>query len=176
MNRDYHITDPSTGSGPFAARLCWMVLILPLESVSRPQAMSKQSASNGCPTWIRTMTRRVKVACATITPSGKRAVEGRKVSGFKHRSRPERGLSRSDSNILLRTTHKAFAFYRHRLSSTRINPRGTSRGFCRRSWYLNAVVAGRPAGHKNHFPQGFGHKRQASGRGAWSPGSRCRPA
>src|SRR5262245_46935600 len=24
----------------------------------------------GCPTWIRTMTRRVKVACATITPSG----------------------------------------------------------------------------------------------------------
>ena len=33
-------------------------------------AMSKRSASNGCPTWIRTMTRRVKVACATITPSG----------------------------------------------------------------------------------------------------------
>ena len=28
------------------------------------------SASNGCPTWIRTRTRRVKVACATITPSG----------------------------------------------------------------------------------------------------------
>ena len=38
-----------------------------------PQAMSKpcsDGASNGCPTWIRTMTRRVKVACATITPSG----------------------------------------------------------------------------------------------------------
>lgn len=40
--------------------------------VCRPQAMSKRSASNGCPTWIRTMTRRVKVACATITPSGKK--------------------------------------------------------------------------------------------------------
>lgn len=25
----------------------------------------------GCPAWIRTMTRRVKVACATITPPGK---------------------------------------------------------------------------------------------------------
>ena len=32
----------------------------------------KSSISNriGCPTWVRTMTRRVKVACATITPSG----------------------------------------------------------------------------------------------------------
>lgn len=28
------------------------------------------AARFGCPTWIRTMTRRVKVACATITPSG----------------------------------------------------------------------------------------------------------
>ncbi len=42
--------------------------------ICRPQAMSKRCsdrASNGCPTWIRTRTRRVKVACATITPSGK---------------------------------------------------------------------------------------------------------
>ena len=39
----------------------------------RPRAMGKPclaGAPNGCPTWIRTMTRRVKVACATITPSG----------------------------------------------------------------------------------------------------------
>lgn len=44
-----------------------------IHSTGRPQAMSKpcsDGASNGCPTWIRTMTRRVKVACATITPSG----------------------------------------------------------------------------------------------------------
>ena len=33
-------------------------------------------ASNGCPTWIRTMTRRVKVACATITPSGRKLRKG----------------------------------------------------------------------------------------------------
>jgi hypothetical protein len=33
-------------------------------------------ASNGCPTWIRTMTRRVKVACATITPSGSEVRKG----------------------------------------------------------------------------------------------------
>jgi hypothetical protein len=41
-------------------------------------AMSKaqRAASNGCPTWIRTMTRRVKVACATITPSGKKVRKG----------------------------------------------------------------------------------------------------
>ena len=30
----------------------------------------------GCPTWIRTMTRRVKVACATITPSGSEKENG----------------------------------------------------------------------------------------------------
>src|SRR5690606_14547029 len=37
------------------------------------KAMSKpclDGGSNGCPAWIRTMTRRVKVACATITPPG----------------------------------------------------------------------------------------------------------
>lgn len=45
---------PSTGSGPFAARQSRIVLFLPLESVCRPQAMSKRSASNGCPGRDRT--------------------------------------------------------------------------------------------------------------------------
>ena len=35
-------------------------------------AKSSCADRDGCPTWIRTMTRRVKVACATITPSGKK--------------------------------------------------------------------------------------------------------
>ena len=34
----------------------------------------------GCPTWIRTMTRRVKVACATITPSGSEVRKGHAAS------------------------------------------------------------------------------------------------
>lgn len=61
--------EPKELSGPFDARLPMIHAI----RIRWPQAMSKpcsDGASNGCPTWIRTMTRRVKVACAAITPSG----------------------------------------------------------------------------------------------------------
>ena len=40
------------------------------EKVGEQGPSATRPASNGCPTWIRTMTRRVKVACAAITPSG----------------------------------------------------------------------------------------------------------
>src|SRR5262245_15735986 len=46
-----------------------------LASLGRRTSFSSMAASQfapqiGCPAWIRTMTRRVKVACATITPPG----------------------------------------------------------------------------------------------------------
>src|SRR3954466_5430148 len=56
------------GHSPRQGRRTWRDFV-----PCRPQAMSKRCsdrASNGCPAWIRTMTRRVKVACATITPPG----------------------------------------------------------------------------------------------------------
>lgn len=60
------------------------------------KAMSKRSASNGCPAWIRTMTRRVKVACATITPPGSRS--GRKKPCALRGSRVEKTLRRRCPN------------------------------------------------------------------------------
>ncbi len=76
----------STGSGPFDAegpdRLSSFAGIFSPAAGHEPfdelKVDDKRSASNGCPTWIRTMTRRVKVACATITPSGS---DGRKGHG-----------------------------------------------------------------------------------------------
>ncbi len=44
---------------------------------------------SGCPAWIRTMTRRVKVACAAITPPGKEVSEGSTLLHPPCRSRQE---------------------------------------------------------------------------------------
>ena len=46
-----------------------------VELRSHPGLSANLLPQSGCPTWIRTMTRRVKVACATITPSGKGAAK-----------------------------------------------------------------------------------------------------
>ena len=46
-----------------------------VERRSHPCLSANLLPQSGCPTWIRTMTRRVKVACATITPSGKGAAK-----------------------------------------------------------------------------------------------------
>lgn len=57
-------------SGPFATQGPRKIKAFASAPAAGHEQAGSASASNGCPTWIRTRTRRVKVACATITPSG----------------------------------------------------------------------------------------------------------
>lgn len=58
---------------------------------SHPTPSSNLQVQIGCPAWIRTRTRRVKVACATITPPGNDGNNGRTCPGGHAPSRPQGG-------------------------------------------------------------------------------------
>ncbi len=70
-----------------APALCFPPAHCYLTSVFASSQKSSDFSRDGCPAWIRTMTRRVKVACATITPPGSRS--GRRKPSASYGTRAE---------------------------------------------------------------------------------------